>query len=224
MYNSLEFDLARDALGYLVKKFKIDRIYIPYYLCDVIRHTLYTLNCKPFFYHIDDNFLPVNKFLPEDYILYPNYFGICHYNVKKLVESYPRMIIDNAHSYYDSPHGFACFNAGHKFGFKKSILWFKDEICNNCIMPSKQNFQTYHESFVELHEKYKKQNLLKIDNIDKVCSFVYPLLVDTVQNADEIVKQLTMDGKIIYRYWNSLPKNFNEYKFYSRLIPIPVEF
>jgi len=222
MYNSLEFNSGRNALAYMVKKLGIEEIHIPYYLCDVIRHMLVKENCKPIFYHIDDNFYPMKDFSPEDYILYPNYFGICSKNIEQLLLKYPKLIVDNAHSYYDYPKGCICFNAGHKFGFKKSILWFKDEACENFILPKKENYQKYSDGFRKLHEKYKKENLIKIENVNNVCSFVYPLLTKTVQEADSMVKQLEKEGKTIYRFWNSLPESFNEYKFYSRLIPIPV--
>ncbi len=222
MYSSLEFNLAREAIEHLVKIFKIDKIHIPYYLCDVVRHTLYKASCKPIFYHIDDNFFPTEHFSKEDFILYPNYFGICHDNVKRLANIYPKLIVDNAHSYYDSPLGFASFNAGHKFGFDKSILWYENKSCKNYLLPSINNIEEYNYGFLKLHEKYGKQNLLNIKNIDNIHSFVYPLLVSTECEADNIVKELTNQGKVIYRYWNQIPKSFNEYKFYSRLIPIPI--
>ena len=38
----------------------------------------------------------------------------------------------------------------------------------------------------------------------------------------EVAEKLTKDGLIIYRYWNNLPRNYNEYKFYRQLVPIPI--
>ena len=126
MYKILEFNLGRNALRHVIQEFRIKKMQIPYYLCDVVRHTLVQENCKPIFYHIDDNFYPIEDFAENNYILYPNYWGICGENVKKLTEKYPNLIVDNAHAFYNKPSGFACFNAGHKFGYKKSYLWIKD--------------------------------------------------------------------------------------------------
>jgi len=221
MYKSIIFNLGRDALRYIVQKYKIKQLYIPYYLCDVIRHTLVKENCKPIFYHIDDNFYPVDSFNKSDYILYPNYFGICGKNVLKMVQKYPLTIIDNAHAYFDKPQGFACFNAGHKFNCKNSILWFKDngeKTPDNLLNNSLKN--TYKEQFLQLHSIYGKTNLLEIDTHS--ISFVYPYLAETTKEADNLVKNLKEKGKTVYRYWNPLPKSFNEYKFYSRLVPIPI--
>ena len=222
-YSRLKFDYARESLRYLVKIYNIKDIYIPYYLCDVIRHMLFEEGVKIHFYHIDDKFLP-EKSMPEDcYLLYPNYFGICDKNVDILKKIYPNLIVDNAHSYYSEPQGFACFNAEHKFKStdKGSYLWIKKEgssIEDHTI----ETFPLYKkENFIKLHKKYSSINLLDID-LGCKSPFCYPLLVETEDKANEIVKSLTKEGKTIYRYWNNLPKSYNEYKFYSRLIPIPL--
>lgn len=215
MHEVLKFNYAREALGYLVKTFEIKEMHIPYYLCDVVRHTLVEAGCKPLFYHIDDNFYPQKEFPKEDYILYPNYFGICGANVQKLVKIYPKLIVDNAHAYYDKPLGFACFNAGHKFGFEFSLLWIGTEDAENVIENNRK------EEFLKLHSIYYKTNLLKINTENIVSPFVYPYLAKNTDEADELVRELERYGKTIYRYWNPLPQNFGEYKFYSRLVPIP---
>ena len=123
MYKSFKFDLGRNALRFIIQTYSIKEMRLPYYLCDVVRHALIEEGCKPIFYHIDDEFYPVDKFNHNDFILYPNYWGVCRENVKKLADIYPRLIIDNAHAYFDSPEGFACFNAGHKFGFHDSYAF-----------------------------------------------------------------------------------------------------
>lgn len=220
MYSVLEFDLARDALRHIVKTFKIKEMHIPYYLCDVVRHTLVQEGCKPIFYHVDDNFYPIIDFKKSDYILYPNYWGICRKNVKKLVNIYPNLIVDNAHAYYDEPKGFACFNAGHKFGFEKSFLWILQNKNNVDMQIIDETAISRKNQFIELHKKYKSINLLDIDT-DSI-PFCYPCLTETINKADELVKNLKKEGKNIYRYWNSLPKSFSEYKFYSRLVAIPI--
>lgn len=213
----MKFDYARDALKYLIKTFEIEKIYIPYYLCDVIRHAVVEMGCKPIFYHIDDNFMPVEAFPKEDYILYPNYFGICDKNVKILVKKYPKLIVDNAHAYYAQPSGFASFNAEHKFLSvdKGANLWIGKGV-NNVKLDLKRR-----EKFLYYH-KLLKNNLLNIDIEKNSIPFCYPYLAPTEIEADELVNKLTKQGLIIYRYWNRLPKTYNEYKFFARLVPIPL--
>ncbi len=211
----MEFDLARNSLKYIIKHFEIKELFIPYYLCDVIRHSLFEINCKPLFYHIDDDFMPTIDFPKESFILYPNYFGVCEDNVNRLVKIYPNIIIDNAHSYYSQPKGLASFNAKHKF-FKEtsSTLWIGEG--KNTKEADKERVSR----FWELHERFKTLNLLSFENI--ICPFCYPLLVSTSKEADEIANEYIGKGITIYRYWNNLPLSYNEYKFYRRLVPIPL--
>lgn len=224
MYVKKEFDLGRNALKYLVHTYKIKKLHLPYYLCDVIRHTLVEEGCKPVFYHIDDDFFPACEFSEKDFVLYPNYWGVCETQVQKLSKKYPNLIVDNAHAFFDEPRGFACFNAGHKFGFNNSFLWIKENnhFSNlNNQYSEEDTIKKRHNEFLLLNEKYKNINTLNID-LNSKAPFCYPCLTDSIEQADELVKKLKEEGKIIYRYWNSLPKSFCEYKFYSRLVPIPI--
>ena len=145
-------------------------------------------------------------------------------NNKKLVNIYPKLIVDNAHAFYNQPSGFACFNAGHKFGYENSFLWIQ-EACgqdysaiHNPVL--EQDIAFRKEIFLKLNEKYKNDNLLDIDTNSN--PFIYPFLAKTAEDADNMVKILESEGKTIYRYWNFLPKSYLEYKFYSRLVPIPI--
>ncbi len=218
----MKFRYARDAFGYLIQKYEIKEVFMPYYLCDVMRHAAVTHGAKPVFYHIDDGFLPVQDFPHDAYVLYPNYFGICAKNVEKLAKLYPKLIVDNAHAYFEKPSGFACFNSAKKFlPVKKGAnLWIKD-VCEECLSSEKPDFLR-REMFLKYHKKLS-DNELNIDVSDSCIPFCYPYLAPSVEIADKLVEKLTADGKTIYRYWNNLPKSYNEYKFYSRLVPIPLE-
>ena len=218
----MKFRYARDAFGYLIQKYEIKEVFMPYYLCDVMRHAAVTHGAKPVFYHIDDDFLPVQDFPHDAYVLYPNYFGICAKNVEKLAKLYPKLIVDNAHAYFEKPSGFACFNSAKKFLPVKegANLWIKD-VCEECLSSEKPDFLR-RKMFLKYHKKLS-DNELNIDISDSCIPFCYPYLASSVEIADKLVEKLTADGKTIYRYWNNLPKSYNEYKFYSRLVPIPLE-
>ena len=86
--------------------------------------------------------------------------------------------------------------------------------------PEKEQLYKRKAAFLNVHNRYKNINLLQIDL--NSAPFCYPCLLDTVERADKLVNQLQKEGQTIYRYWNYLPKSFNEYKFYSRLVPIPL--
>ena len=228
MYKFLKLDYARNSFRFLIKEFGIKEIRLPYYLCDVMRHGAFAEGCKILFYHIDDNFMPAESFNEKEFILYPNYFGICEKNVKQLSKIYPNLIVDNAHSLYSEPMGIACFNSVRKFIPKRteSFLFIKE----NSPEPHAESFDELERiskkrtiSFKKLNLLYHNLNLLKFDLKYITSPFCYPCLTATENEADLLVKKLEQEGKIIYRYWNTLPKTFNEYKFYSRLVPIPLD-
>lgn len=222
MYKVLKFNLAREALSYLISKYNIKEINLPYYLCDVIRHSVIISGCKPKFYHINDNFLPMTEFKKYDYILYPNYFGICNNNVDTLVNKYPNIIIDNAHSFYSEPKGFAAFNSERKFKSVKSGAYLYIKSNKNTMINIEQTPKERINKFLYMHNKYSLTNHLDINPKYAKSPFCYPYLASTEEEADKIVSELTQRGYTIFRYWNNLPKTYNEYKFYSRLIPIPL--
>ena len=216
--NMKQFDSARNALRYLIREYKIKEIYLPYYMCDVIRHAVFAESCKPLFYHIDDNFMPGRKFPEDSYILYPDYFGICDKNVERLVKIYPKLIVDNAHAYYAEPKGFASFNSLKKFLPVESgaeLFIGKEERKINQDKRRRKVFDKYHAQF-------KDSNILEIDIKQDAIPFCYPYLASSIEIADNLVKTLTAGGLTIYRYWNGLPASYPEYKFYSRLVPIPL--
>ena len=215
----MKFDLARDALRYLIKKYEIKEIYIPYYLCNVIRHAIFAERAKLKFYHIDDNFFPLGDFFRNSYIFYPNYFGICDNNVEILEKMYSNLIVDNVHAYYSQPKGLASFNSARKFVPEKNgaYLWFRGE--KNYFEPNlirRKRFDNY-------HKKFFKTNLLRINISPQTIPFCYPYLAPSIEEADKIAFDLINKGLKIYRYWNNLPETYNEYKFYSRLVPIPLD-
>ncbi|MBO7672100.1 hypothetical protein J6S88_01700 [bacterium] len=222
MYSVYKFEKASDSLCKIINTFEIKEMYIPYYICPSVRHALFKTDCKPLFYHIDDNFMPARSFDKESYILYPNYFGICSNNVKQLCEIYPKLIVDNAHAFFNEPSGLACFNAGYKFGLENcSYLWIKDRLKSAMgISEFEKEKIKRKKNFIKLCEKYSEANQLEIDG--KSIPFCYPYLAKTEEEADKLAKDLTEKGLAIYRYWESLPENFNEYKFYKRLVPIPL--
>ena len=112
-----EFNSARNALRVLIREFKIKKLCLPFYLCPALRNAVKKEGCETEFYHIDKNFFPLKDFREDDFILYPNYFGLCENNVKILAEKYPKLIFDNAHAFYSEHFGFASINSYRKFFF-----------------------------------------------------------------------------------------------------------
>ncbi len=260
MYNLLKLNLARNSLRYIIKTYNIKELHLPYYICNTLFPAIKKEDCKICFYHINDNFLPEKEFKEEAFIVYPNYFGICDKNTEFLSQKYPKIIIDNAHSFYSKPKGFACFNSARKFlpVFYGSYLWIKEigqipeNEENKLNIPMKEaeiiklenEFANYEiktldkftqekintmdlqkirkHQFINYHKLFNKTNNLMINPDNCYSPFCYPYLAKTENEADDLANDLIKRGKKVYRYWQPLPKNYNEYKFFRKLVPIPL--
>lgn len=115
MKQLIKLNTARNCLRYLIKAYKIGTIHVPYYICPSVKSVLQKEIVNIEYYHIDDKFLPTKKFRFDDYVLYPNYFGICTNNVRFLEKKYRNLIVDNSHAFYSEPHGLASFSSLRKF-------------------------------------------------------------------------------------------------------------
>ncbi len=113
--SSVALNCARNCLRYVIKAFDIKEIYLPFYTCPVVWQSVQKENCKIKFYHIDENFYPVQSFPENAYILYTNYFGINAKNVKSLATEYKNLIVDNSQAFYMPKYGIASFNSIRKF-------------------------------------------------------------------------------------------------------------
>lgn len=111
----VKLNLARNCLKYLIKLYGINEIFIPFYTCPTVWNAVRQTGCRVEFYHIDTNFLPVQHFPKDAFILYTNYFGLNTENCKNLAKIYPNLIVDNSHSFFSESVGLASFNSLRKF-------------------------------------------------------------------------------------------------------------
>ena len=179
MYKKLYLNLARNSLRYIIKTYQIKELNIPYYLCETVRQSLVKEDCKPLFYHIDDDFMPKKIFDKNEFVLYPNYFGICDKNVEILSKKYPNIIIDNAHSYYSEPKGFACFNSARKFlpVYNGSVLWIK-KLDNSNFYPTEE-----YKEFINTDEEKEKREVI-FENLEP--SFISDKLKNEIENINNL--------------------------------------
>ncbi|MDD3237826.1 MAG: hypothetical protein PHV37_06985 [Candidatus Gastranaerophilales bacterium] len=111
----LRLNTGRNCLRYIIRAYNIKKMYVPAYICPVVTEAIKSEKCDFIEFDIDENFMPTMDFEQNEYILYPNYFGICQNNVKVLTEKYPKVIIDNTHSFFSPKQGLASFNSARKF-------------------------------------------------------------------------------------------------------------
>lgn len=104
---ALAYQSARAAFFALLRTGRPKRVWMPRYICDAMLVPLANVGVDCAFYNIDDSFNvadPVNL-LPNDWLLYVNYFGICSENVDKTLERFDsaRVVLDHSQALYSAP-------------------------------------------------------------------------------------------------------------------------
>lgn len=98
---------GRNALEFILNYIQdIKLIYLPYYTCDVVVHTLNKLRIKFSFYHINNHFEieDLIELKEGEYIIANNYFGIKDSYIKLLASTYKnKLIIDNSQAFFAKP-------------------------------------------------------------------------------------------------------------------------
>jgi hypothetical protein len=104
--NLLSLNTGRNALLYLLKAKNIQKLYIPYYLCNSVSNMLEKHEFDFEYYHIDADFNPIfNKKLCEgEYLYIVNYYGqLTNDKVIHLNQKYGKIILDNTHAFFQKP-------------------------------------------------------------------------------------------------------------------------
>lgn len=105
--NTIGLNTGRNALEYILKAKVIQKIYIPYFTCDVILEPLRKLKIPYQFYTINEQLEPIFDFTvleDKDGFLYTNYFGLKDSYIRQLSLVCKQLIVDNAQAFYSKPY------------------------------------------------------------------------------------------------------------------------
>lgn len=199
----MKLNLGRNCLKIIIRTYGIKEIFIPYYSCNTIWQAVKEEHCKIKFYHIDKNFMPVNEFDENDFILYINYFGLYENNVKKLCQKYKNIIVDNTQSFYSKPEGLASFNSLRKFFPVQNgaYLW--------CMKNLNESFPTddIHLAEATIHDNYelfrRNEHELNKEEIKMISPDVEKAMKEFDFEKDK--KQRVK----IYKQYEKVLKNYN---------------
>lgn len=102
--NGVHLNSGRNALEYILKSIPVvQKLYIPYYTCDVVLEPINKLGIPYGYYRIDEHLELADEIQldKDEYLLVTNYFGIKDAYIKKLAKRYgERLIVDNAQALY----------------------------------------------------------------------------------------------------------------------------
>ena len=101
--NAIRLNTARNCFEYLLRSRSYEKVYIPYYTCEVMLEPIRKLGIDYEFYHINELLEPTSflKLNVKEAFLYTNYFGVKQECVKRLASEYgEQLIVDNAQAFY----------------------------------------------------------------------------------------------------------------------------
>lgn len=190
----IKLNLARNCLRYLIRAYGIKKIYIPYYCCSIVWFAARAEKCKIKFYHIDENFMPVETFRKKDYVLYINYYGLCDRNCEELEKIYPNLIVDNTQAFYSPKRGLASFNSLRKF-FKvqNGAYLYTDKILDEKFETGKFLYTpvSMQEDFYQF---FNNESLLDIEPI----RYIYPKVEEEMSEINFEADKKKRREKFLY--------------------------
>lgn len=104
--SAIRLNTGRNAFEYVLRAKEYQKVYLPYYTCDVMLEPIQKLKLGYEFYSIDELFQPIFDFTiikDDEVFVYNNYFGICDNQVNKIAAKCKNLIIDNSQAFYSLP-------------------------------------------------------------------------------------------------------------------------
>lgn len=117
--DAIRLNTGRNAFEYVLRAKGYQKVYLPYYTCDVMLEPVKKLSLAFEFYHIDEAFRPIfdfNRIKTQEVFVYTNYFGICDIQVSEVAAKCKSLIVDNAQAFFSRPlPGVDTFYSPRKF-------------------------------------------------------------------------------------------------------------
>lgn len=103
--SAIKLNTGRACLEYILRNRKYQKIYLPYYTCQVVLDTIQKVGIDYDFYHLNQSLeidIPVT-INQNEVLLYTNYFGVKNDYVMELSKTCSNLIIDNSQAFYSKP-------------------------------------------------------------------------------------------------------------------------
>ncbi len=164
----LALNNGRNALLYILKSKYAKKLYIPYYLCDVIRNMLEINNYDFDYYQINSDFRPIfNKNLAKgEYLYIVNYYGqLTDEELVYFKKKFGQIIVDYTHAFFQKPIlGIDTIYSCRKFfgvpdgAYLSSDTKLSDEIGTDSSKDRMTHLLGRYEESASVYYKYFKEN------------------------------------------------------------------
>ncbi|MCD4735154.1 MAG: hypothetical protein K8R53_03865 [Bacteroidales bacterium] len=115
--DAIRLNSGRNALEYILIQNKFEKVYLPYYYCDVILQPVERQKTPYEFYHLTTDFMPeIDNIETNSALLFINYYGLFDNRIELLQKKFNNIIIDNSQSFFSFPiHSSPTFYSPRKF-------------------------------------------------------------------------------------------------------------
>ncbi len=179
---ALHLNTGRNCLEYILHANKYRKIYLPFYICEVIFEPINKLDVKFDYYNIDENLDPIftSDLNDDDAFLYVNYFGIKKKTVEKLAGKIKNLIVDNTHDFFSLPlDGIDTFYSARKFfGVPDGAYLYSNHILNDnfeqdysynrmehLLVQTDKGINDGYESFCKNEQQLSRQPIRKMSHL-----------------------------------------------------------
>lgn len=133
---AIRLNSGRNAFEYILRAKGYRKVYLPYFICDVMLEPINKLGLEYEYYHIDEQLDPIFNFRrinTDETFVYTNYFGVKGQTVEDLSISCPNLIIDSSQAFFKkSLVGIDTFYSPRKFfGVPDGAYLFTDRILHS---------------------------------------------------------------------------------------------
>lgn len=104
--DAIRLNTGRNCLEYILQANNYTKIFIPYFICEVILEPLKKCNIEYEFYQINKDFNPIFDYsclTSQDSFLYVNYFGLKQNTIIDLSDKIENLIVDNTQAFFAKP-------------------------------------------------------------------------------------------------------------------------
>lgn len=166
--DALALNCGRNALAYLIRARNIKKIKLPYFMCDSVINTCRALGVEVDFYHIDEQFHPMNIEPTENewFYLVDFYGQLTRQEIKDICNTRQRVIVDYAQAYFEIPvQGVdSIYTCRKYFGVADGAFLYTDTRLN-CNLGQDESFARmrflmgrYERTASEFYKEYVKNN------------------------------------------------------------------
>lgn len=196
----IRVNCGRSAIYCALLEAKPSKVYLPYYNCEFVKEPFEKLGIPYCYYNIDRDFMPIGiELLPNEYILWVNYFGTQHIDKAiKIVERFKNVILDNTQAFYAKPikEVYNIYSCRKFFGVSDGAYVIK----NNIVKPHLQQ-----------DESYKKIEFI-LKCIERGTDAGYK---DYIENEDILATNILKMSKLTQRILESIDYEYIQKKRYD---------